>query len=79
MADPQRGVAIASLGICLGLWLGLACVRALSGLLFRVSLFDVATPLGLAAFLGAIALIACLLPLRRALRIDPAEALRAEV
>jgi ABC-type lipoprotein release transport system permease subunit len=52
--------------------------RYLETLLFDVKPFDVFTYVTVAALLLATALIACILPGRRAMRIDPAVALRTE-
>jgi ABC-type antimicrobial peptide transport system permease subunit len=67
--------------VAVGLVVGLAGVfgvgRVLSSLLYGVSAVDPAT-LALAALtLGVVALAACVIPARRAARIDPAIALRA--
>jgi ABC-type lipoprotein release transport system permease subunit len=72
------GVVFTTLGIGVGLALGVSARRVLSGLLFGVRAAD---PMTLAVipmlFLG-VALIGMLLPVRRALRVDPAVALRQE-
>jgi ABC-type lipoprotein release transport system permease subunit len=52
--------------------------RYLETLLFGIKPFDVFTYVTVAALLLATALIACILPGRRAMRIDPAVALRTE-
>jgi len=52
--------------------------RYLEMLLFGIKPFDVFTYVTVAALLLATALIACILPGRRAMRIDPAVALRTE-
>jgi putative ABC transport system permease protein len=67
-----------ALGITAGVMLALLAGEALSKMLFRVNPFD---PLALAAaalLLSAAALLACFLPARRATRVDPSSALRAE-
>jgi predicted permease len=64
--------------------LGVGCVaailagRVMSGLLFGVRWWDPASLLAAPALLGAVAAVAAWLPARRAVRIDPKEALRTE-
>jgi putative ABC transport system permease protein len=65
-------------GMTAGLLLSTALARFLSGQLYGVSPFDPVVYLGVAALLGATALAASFLPAKRATRVDPIEALRAE-
>jgi putative ABC transport system permease protein len=58
--------------------LALAAGRALSSMLFELSPGDPTTLIAVSILLGAIALLASYLPARRATRIDPVVALRAE-
>ncbi|MBV9265194.1 MAG: ABC transporter permease [Acidobacteriaceae bacterium] len=71
MRPALAGMLLGALG---ALWLS----RYLETLLFGIEPFDVFTYLTVAALLLATALIACILPGRRATRIDPAVALRIE-
>jgi putative ABC transport system permease protein len=74
----SQGMRPALVGMLLGAlgawWLS----RYLGTLLFGIKPFDVFTYVTVAALLLATALIACILPGRRAMRIDPAVALRTE-
>jgi putative ABC transport system permease protein len=67
---------------CIGLGIGLASAfgltRVLSHLLFDVSATDPITFVGVAALLLVVAFVACWLPARRAARVDPIVALRAD-
>jgi ABC-type antimicrobial peptide transport system permease subunit len=71
MRPAIAGLLLGALG---ALWLS----RYLAALLFGIKPFDVFTYLAVAALLLATAFIACVLPGRRAMRIDPAVALRTE-
>ncbi len=70
------GVKLAAAGLALGLVPAALLARALSSLLFEVTPGDPAIYLTVALFLIAATLAACLLPARRAARIDPSAALR---
>jgi ABC-type lipoprotein release transport system permease subunit len=60
----------------LGLPAAEAAARGVSGLLFDVAAFDPATFAGATALLTVVAILACLIPARRATKADPVEALR---
>jgi predicted permease len=67
-----------AIGVALGLLGAVAVGRAMQGLLFHVEPVDPATFVTMPALLAAVALVACLVPARRALEVEPANALRAE-
>jgi len=73
-----QGLKLAALGCAVGLVLAPAVTRLLTGLLYGVSPFDPPTFLAVPSLLAAAALLACWLPARRATRVDPIIALRAE-
>jgi len=73
-----QGMLLAGIGLGVGLVAAFAVTRIMASLLFGVSATDPLTYLGLAALLGAIAFLACYIPARRATRVNPVTALRAE-
>jgi predicted permease len=73
-----NGLGLAGAGVAIGLVGALAATRALRGLLYGVTPGDPVTLGGIALLVGAIAVLASYVPARRALRIDPTEALRAD-
>jgi putative ABC transport system permease protein len=73
-----EGLRLIALGGIVGLAIALIEVRLLRGLLFGVSPYDLGTYLVVVALLLTVALLAIVLPVRRAMRVDPAVALRSE-
>jgi putative ABC transport system permease protein len=73
-----RGLRLVFLGLLLGLALAVAGTRLLGSLLFQVGAFDAVTYLAVAVILTVAGILACVVPARRALRVDPIEVLRAE-
>jgi putative ABC transport system permease protein len=73
-----QGMLLAGIGLGVGLIAAFAVTRIMSSLLFAVSATDPLTYFGLAILLGAIALLACYIPARRATKVNPVTALRAE-
>jgi len=74
----RRGLVQLALGLALGLAGAYALSRVVEALLVQVSPTDPATFIGISVFLSAVAIAACVLPARRATRVDPLIALRAE-
>ena len=74
----REGALMTIAGIAAGVVAALAVTRLLRGLLYEVSPSDPATFVAMAVLLSAIAMAACFGPARRASRIDPVQALRAE-
>jgi ABC-type antimicrobial peptide transport system permease subunit len=73
-----QGLRVLAVGLVIGLVLAFAATRFLSSLLFGVSPTDPLTFFSMASILGAVGLFATYLPARRATRVDPMVALRAE-
>jgi putative ABC transport system permease protein len=74
----QQGMKPVILGVVAGLALGLLASRLLASQLYGVSASDPVTLAWAIAVLFATALMACLLPASRAIRVDPMTALRRE-
>jgi putative ABC transport system permease protein len=74
----RQGLALVGIGILLGTALSLTLTRILGRFLWGISATDPVTFLVVLLAIATVALIACYLPARRALRIDPIIALRME-
>ena len=73
-----QGMVLATVGALIGLAGALAAARVMKSLVFSIEARDPLTFIAVPLLLLAIALLACYLPARRALRVDPLVALRAE-
>ena len=71
-------MTLTAIGLALGVAGALAATRALASLLFGVTATDPITFAFVGIALGVVALAASYLPARRAARVDPMNALRAE-
>jgi putative ABC transport system permease protein len=71
-----NGMALAAIGMALGLIVSFALTRLMKGFLFGVSATDPLTFIVIPSLLMTIALLACWIPARRATKVDPMMALR---
>jgi putative ABC transport system permease protein len=74
----RRGAVLAALGLAMGMGAASALTQVLQGLLYGVTATDPVTFGAMALLLAVVALAACLVPARRATKIDPMTALRHE-
>ena len=74
----RQGLRLISVGLVLGLVSALALTRLMKSLLFGVNATDAVTFAAVTLLLLVVALLACLIPARRATRVDPLATLRQE-
>ena len=74
----REGGTLTAAGVALGIAGALAASRVLAGFLFGVTARDPAVFVAVPAVLGVVALGACVIPARRAARVDPVTALRSD-
>jgi putative ABC transport system permease protein len=74
----RQGLTLTIIGLVIGLVGALGFTRVLGTLLYGVQPHDPLTFIGITLLLMAVALLACYLPARRAMRVDPVVALRCE-
>jgi len=73
-----QGMRLTAVGVVLGLGLAFLLARLTRGLLYGVSATDPLTAVCVTALLAGIAILACCLPARRALSVNPVTAIRAQ-
>jgi ABC-type antimicrobial peptide transport system permease subunit len=74
----RQGLILAAVGVMAGLAVAIALTRWMSSLLYEVSPLDLPTYIGASLMLILATAAACYVPSRRATRVDPVDALRAE-
>ena len=74
----REGLMVSASGAALGIALSLIAGRLFAGLLVEVSPIDLPTYIGVISLVTLVCLLACVIPARRASRVDPAVALRYE-
>jgi putative ABC transport system permease protein len=74
----RKGMSLTLIGVAIGIAASFAFTRWMSSLLFGVKAADPLTFVAVPLLLGAVALLACAIPARRATKVDPMIALRYE-
>jgi len=74
----RQALAIVGVGALVGVLASLGLTRVMANFLYGISAHDPLTYLGVTVMIVAVALLACYIPVRRATKIDPMEALRYE-
>jgi putative ABC transport system permease protein len=74
----RRGLLLTFAGLAIGLAISIPLARLLSSLIYGVSANDTATFAGTGLLLTSVVMVACYVPARRAMSVDPIIALRHE-
>jgi predicted permease len=73
-----HGAGVVGAGLLIGLLVTLAAAKAMSGLVFGVSAYDIQTFAAVASLLATVAALACYVPARKAMRVDPVVAIKCD-
>jgi putative ABC transport system permease protein len=74
----SQGAKLTVVGIVIGVGASLGVTKLMARMLYGVTASDPLTFIGVAMLLASVALAACYIPTRRAMRVDPTVALRCE-
>jgi putative ABC transport system permease protein len=74
----REGLKLTAIGVAIGLPVALATTQLMKNLLYGVTAADPLTFVGVPLLLAVATTIACWLPARRAMKVDPMAALRVE-
>jgi len=74
----RQGITLTLIGVAFGVVATFGATRLISSMIFGVSPYDPLTFVAVAAILSIVALLACYIPARRAMKVDPMVALRYE-
>jgi predicted permease len=74
----RQGLVRIAAGLIMGLLAALAVSRVLTGILVNIAPTDPVTFVSISAVLAAVTVLACFIPARRAMSLNPVEALRAD-
>jgi putative ABC transport system permease protein len=76
MLVMSEGMLLCAIGLVVGLAASVGVSQALKAMLVGVHAFDIPTVASTSLLLGVVAVVASIVPARRALRVSPTEALR---
>ncbi|MGC1106615.1 MAG: FtsX-like permease family protein, partial [Candidatus Acidiferrales bacterium] len=74
----RQGITLTLIGVAIGIIVALGVTRLINSMIFGVTPYDPITFITVAITLVAVAFLACYIPARRAMRVDPIVALRYE-
>jgi ABC-type antimicrobial peptide transport system permease subunit len=74
----RQGMTLTLVGLALGIAGAFGATRLMRGLLYQTQPLDPVTFASVPGILGVVALVACYVPARRAARVEPMAALRAD-